>query len=212
MIFFIFSKVLLAEESFDFGNALKSYVYSHKFWIKNTGEDTVKVISVRPTCGCSTAPLENDTIPPNDSVYVKFIFDSKGFSGFKKKHAYISITSAPTFKISILINLLDDYQIPFKIIPPIARLRSKEDTVLEKIIKIKNLTEKEFKLKVIAFDQDLVKDVKLKDPGLEGNGVQEVILKIIGKKGNENGCVTIEASRENKAYRFTIPVLWERRD
>lgn len=41
-------KMFLPENSFDFGFAPKDSKISHLFWIKSVGEDTLKILSVRP--------------------------------------------------------------------------------------------------------------------------------------------------------------------
>ncbi len=205
----IFNLLILKEEIFDFGNALKSYVYSHRFWLKNEGEDTVKILSVRPTCGCSTAPLKNDVVFPGDSTYVKFIFDSRGFSGFTEKHAYIRPDKETVKKIGIRILLTDEYTVPFRIIPPIVKVRSSKDTLVGKILRIENLSSKKISLKVISFDEDLIKKIKIKKKELNNKEKIEIYLMVESSQNKYNGCITFEAYSQKEKYRFTVPVIWE---
>ncbi len=41
-------KMFLAQEEFDFGYVPQNSKISHTFWIKSVGEDSLKIISVKP--------------------------------------------------------------------------------------------------------------------------------------------------------------------
>ena len=41
-------KMFLPEDSFDFGFAPQDSKISHVFWIKSVGEDSLKILSVKP--------------------------------------------------------------------------------------------------------------------------------------------------------------------
>lgn len=38
--------------------------------LKNIGDATLRIRAVRPSCGCVTAPLERDSIAPNEEVFI----------------------------------------------------------------------------------------------------------------------------------------------
>jgi tRNA-binding EMAP/Myf-like protein len=38
--------------------------------IKNTGNETLKIFSVKPSCGCTTAPLDKDELQPNETANI----------------------------------------------------------------------------------------------------------------------------------------------
>jgi len=41
-----------------------------KLSLKNIGDATLQIRSVRPSCGCVTAPLERDSIAPNEEIFI----------------------------------------------------------------------------------------------------------------------------------------------
>lgn len=50
---------------FDWGNVEKKDMpLKHKFKIYNDGQDTLRIYSVKPSCGCTTAPLDREKIEP----------------------------------------------------------------------------------------------------------------------------------------------------
>ena len=48
---------------------------------------------MKPQCGCTTAPLKKDRIPPADSVSLDVVFDSKNITGVVNKK--VTIVSNP---------------------------------------------------------------------------------------------------------------------
>src|SRR5438128_1467584 len=49
--------------------------------IKNTGGDTLKISNVKPSCGCTTAPLTHNTLPPGDTATINISIDMKNHNG-----------------------------------------------------------------------------------------------------------------------------------
>jgi hypothetical protein len=49
--------------------------------LKNTGTDTLHISEVKPECSCTTAPLEKNTLAPNDSTILNVLVDLGGNYG-----------------------------------------------------------------------------------------------------------------------------------
>ncbi len=45
--------------------------------IKNVGTDTLIIVKVRPDCGCTTTPLTQKRLSPNESAEMKIVFDPR---------------------------------------------------------------------------------------------------------------------------------------
>ena len=69
----------LSENQFVFGFAPQYAKISHVFWVKSTGDDTLKITKVVPGCGCTRMPLEKDILPPGDSTRLEIIFSTKSY-------------------------------------------------------------------------------------------------------------------------------------
>jgi hypothetical protein len=66
------------------------------FRFKNDGELPVEIVSVKPTCGCTTAELERKTYAPGESGEIKAIFTFDGRVGFQEKLIAVVTNDAPT--------------------------------------------------------------------------------------------------------------------
>lgn len=59
----------------------KDHPLQGKFIIKNSGNDTLKIINVQPTCGCTYAPLTKNTLAPNESTEMAVTLSINNFEG-----------------------------------------------------------------------------------------------------------------------------------
>ncbi len=55
------------------------------FKFKNTGAEPVKIISVRPSCGSTTAALAKNVVPPNERGEITATFTIGDRSGVQTK-------------------------------------------------------------------------------------------------------------------------------
>lgn len=69
------AKISFSETMWDFGYVPKTGRVSHTYQIKNIGQDTLIIVKVRTTCGCTTAPLSKQRIAPNQTADMKVIFN-----------------------------------------------------------------------------------------------------------------------------------------
>jgi rhodanese-related sulfurtransferase len=60
--------VTVDEPDYDFGEIGQGYMVKHTFILRNTGDETLDIVRVRTTCGCSTAALPTNQLAPGDSV------------------------------------------------------------------------------------------------------------------------------------------------
>lgn len=68
------------------------------FKYKNTGDKPVKITSVHPSCGCTTAALAKDTVAPNDSGEIVATFNIGDRTGPQTKTITVATddSEAPT--------------------------------------------------------------------------------------------------------------------
>jgi hypothetical protein len=79
--------------AFDFGDIYTPSA-SKILTIKNLGEDTLVILNVGTSCGCTAALASADHLPPGDSGTVSITFDAKRFSG--KVEKLVSLTTNDT--------------------------------------------------------------------------------------------------------------------
>jgi hypothetical protein len=63
--------------------------------LKNIGNDTLRIISVQPTCGCTAVKQPKAFLLPGESDIAEFEFNSAGYRGKVEKHVNIN-TNDPT--------------------------------------------------------------------------------------------------------------------
>lgn len=80
------------ERIFDFGRVPEAGgAVMHTFEFENTGDRPVKILSVKPSCGCTTPDWTKGLLRPGDRGFVTAKFDPRGRPGFFNKT--LSITT-----------------------------------------------------------------------------------------------------------------------
>ena len=71
------------------GEEIRGTVY-----LKNSGDEPLKILGVSSTCGCTTLRLKKRTILPEKKVELRFIVDTRGKLGFIEKDITIHTNTA----------------------------------------------------------------------------------------------------------------------
>mgnify|MGYP003317937258 FL=1 len=58
---------------------------SHKFMFTNNGKNPLRILSVKPSCGCTTPDWTKDEIKPGNQGYIIAEYNPKGRPGFFRK-------------------------------------------------------------------------------------------------------------------------------
>ncbi len=74
------------EEAFDFGDVVeKAGPVSHQFEFTNLANRPVKILTVNPSCGCTTPEWSRELIQPGKMGFIQARFDPKGRPGYFAK-------------------------------------------------------------------------------------------------------------------------------
>lgn len=85
------AKVYAGEVDFQFGYMPNDASVSHSYWLHSRGEDSLKILRVKPACGCTKAPLKKEVIAAGDSGEVELVFHaSAGQKGNMSKTATVT--------------------------------------------------------------------------------------------------------------------------
>jgi len=103
-------KIKFKEESKDFGRVKQGETLTHVFVFKNEGDETLKIKSVRTSCGCTAALASNDEIAPGKSGEVKVSFDTRGY--MQKTAKYIYVESNDLSQSTTTLTLTADIEVP----------------------------------------------------------------------------------------------------
>lgn len=91
------------EESFDFGEiAEKAGPVTHQFEFTNMTDRPVKILGVKPSCGCTTPDWTREPVAPGKTGFIQARFDPKGRPGYFTKHLTVtSDAEANSFALQI---------------------------------------------------------------------------------------------------------------
>lgn len=83
-------------------------VLKHVVRITNTGNDTLKISDVHPSCGCTTAPIDKNVLLPGDTASVEVSVDVAHSSGQISKNLTISSNDSTraTINLALKANLV----------------------------------------------------------------------------------------------------------
>ena len=88
-------QLTIKEPEFEFGFTPQNSKISHIFSLHSTGDDTLRILSVRPGWGCTYTPLDKDVLAPGKKANLEIIFSTKHYRGLQVKSP--SITTNETY-------------------------------------------------------------------------------------------------------------------
>ncbi|MBI2837436.1 MAG: DUF1573 domain-containing protein [Acidobacteria bacterium] len=88
--------IFCAQAKHDFGKVIQGKPVEHTYVIENKGTATLNIVSVQPSCGCTTAPITQNQIEPGKSAEIKAKFDSTRFEGVVHKTINVSSNDPQT--------------------------------------------------------------------------------------------------------------------
>jgi hypothetical protein len=71
-------KLVLSQESWDFGPVWHPATPTLTLMLKNDGDAELKISEVKPTCGCTHATLGRNAIPPGQTSELKIVYNTEG--------------------------------------------------------------------------------------------------------------------------------------
>jgi hypothetical protein len=105
----------VGDTAYDFGVADQGAVVEHVFKFKNAGRDTLKIISVKGSCGCTKAVASAEVLAPGKAGEIKVSFNSKGWEGVQQKT--VTVSTNDTANAKFIYRLTGTVVVPNKIAP-----------------------------------------------------------------------------------------------
>lgn len=96
-------KVSIPDATFNFGKVPQHVKISRTYWIKSLGDDTLRILTLVPGCGCTQIPLNDSVLAPGDSVSFEVQFNTQSYRGFVTKKPYLT-TNAGTENVYVEFN------------------------------------------------------------------------------------------------------------
>lgn len=74
-------QIFVDKSTYAFGSVIQGKKVDHTFVIKNIGDSPLKIVNIRPACGCTAAKATVPVVPPGKTSEIKVSFNSSNFSG-----------------------------------------------------------------------------------------------------------------------------------
>jgi len=206
------SKIALPETVFDFGFFADDARVVHTFTIKNEGDDTLRIIKVKPGCGCTAAPLRNANIAPNDSTFVDVYFDSKRLTGLvKKKVTILSNDPINPLMEAATISITGKKHPYIQYDPEVINFGRLSADKLDKeyVSTLTNITDADVELEIVDYSIDYI-DVALKSNLLKPGESTEFVMtlrRIPLDPNFYNFSATLSANIKDIKIHLTIPAF-----
>jgi len=215
------ARIELDRLEFDFGFAPQGNAkLVHNFTITNVGKDTLEITRVRPTCGCTAAPLKKKLLAPKEQTEVSVIFRTRGYKRKTAKSVRIESTdpTKPSLSVRFSTNLdtaawTDTTKGPrIKSEPAIIDMGKGDLYQKKTTIDIINMVGQKLDIEVIDYTNEVIKEPDLKKTKLSGNKSTTLKVEMLSDYDIKN---VIQASITIAAYdksgsevtRFTIPII-----
>lgn len=202
-------KIFLPEKEWDFGYIPQNAVVSHFFLIKNTGDDTLQIIKVRPGCACTYAPLKKDILAPKDSTSLEVIFSSRNYQGSKTLIVAIFSSDTSSFSdINFTANIENEFPL-FQVEPSQVKFDSirVEKNNPKKII-ILNKSTSSLQIAVAEKPKEFI-DFQISKNSLNPKEKAEILLQVNRKvtPGPFQTNLTLDFSGQGpEKIRYTLPI------
>jgi len=86
---------------YNFGSILEGFAVKHTFVIQNTGDETLEIMDVFASCGCTATELSKTSLAPQETVNLEVLVNTAGFSGTISKHITVH-TNDPASRSYVL--------------------------------------------------------------------------------------------------------------
>jgi hypothetical protein len=103
---------LFTESGINFGPVPRGAKVRHQFVLTNRLKETVSVLDVRASCGCTSGFASQTTIEPGKTAYIEAQMDTRNFVGIKATTLTVTLMTASGYqdeaKFAIQSNILSD--------------------------------------------------------------------------------------------------------
>lgn len=135
--------------TYDWGRVRKNQnPLKAKIQVKNSGDEDLRIFSVKPSCGCTTAPISKDIIKPGESATIDVALNISKQSGNVTKG--ITVTSNDTKNDKLTYMIKCEVYVPLTVFPKILALGTQLVVGKETIGKIVITNNSDKKVKILG--------------------------------------------------------------
>jgi uncharacterized protein DUF1573 len=103
---------LFSEQSHDFGPLARGVKVRHPFVLNNRIGETITIVNLRASCGCTSGRASTSTVPAGQSAVIEAEMDTRNFAGHKATTLFVTLMTASgkeaEVKLGVSSNILAD--------------------------------------------------------------------------------------------------------
>ena len=105
-------KLTVEKARVDMGSIYNGATKKARIVVKNAGKDTLRILGVTTSCGCTTAKRPKEFLRPGEKDVVEIEFNSTGFRGEIVKHVSIVTNDplTPTTEVTLVGTVIEELQ------------------------------------------------------------------------------------------------------
>lgn len=202
-------RLTIEDSHFNFGYVPQNSKISHQFWLKSTGDDSLKILKVVPGCGCTKAPLEKKNLGIGDSTRLEIIFSTRKYRNRVSKRPRIETNAGTPHKtVEFTANVVarPDSTYPIIISPYKLDLSQFSEKIRDKIsVTFTNVSDQELQVELIDIASDYFA-IEMPRSIKAGESVEALLTlhdDALDKSFEKS--LTLQLNDERNS-RFTIPV------
>jgi hypothetical protein len=205
------AKVFIEETNFDFGYIPGGEVVSHSYYLHSRGTDSLKILNVKPGCGCTKAPLKKDVVAVGDSANVELVFtSSKGGRGTVSKSATVTCNDndRANFQLTFKGKTYDypDSLQPLTLSDATIKIDAKAKSKEAKLV-VKNVSKTNVKINLVSLPFDYLK-IDIPDSEIKPGKEKEIKIRVNPLVNDEEFKKSFTfAVNDSAGTRYTVPVL-----
>lgn len=129
--------IVFTSETCDLGSVVQGEQPVCTFDFSNAGTESLRVLQVEPTCGCTTALLSEPLLRTGEHGIIRVVFDSENFSGEIVKEVEVRSNDAARPSLTLRVQSIVEPEIDFE--PRVATFDGvRAGTALRQIVMLTN--------------------------------------------------------------------------
>lgn len=199
-------RLLVEKTTYDLGDVTMGEVKKIKVRITNAGGDTLRILQVVPSCGCTAAKMPKSSLVGGESDIVELNFNSQGFRGKTTKHVTIVTNDpkSPSTVVNFEANIITQLElVPYSTLALFGNLPMGEQS--ERTIQVRNASKKPITIMALSSSASSV-NVRSARETLRANDTLSVSIKINpAKEGYDDSELVLKTdSKTMHEVRFKI--------
>jgi hypothetical protein len=186
------------ELTYDFGEIEEGQEVTHIYKFNNTGKGSLKVDSVRTSCGCTAALVTAETVAPGAEGDIKVTFKTAGKKGDQAKR--ITVRSNDPKNPIVTLTIKGKVKVELDVTPDTIFFgQIKKNQGLQREIKIMPSNQKDFKIESIKSSSEFITTTMDKYKEAEMTGYKVMVnLSEKMKPGSVSESITINTNNTKK--------------